>query len=134
LESPDESLHEFYTGLLQATSKEVFRNGEWRLCERSGWPDNTSYLDIVAWGWRNGGERYLVAVNLSGSRSQARVRVPWAEVAQRNWRLEEMLSDASFSRSGDEMCGAGLYVDLPPWGWHFLGFKLESNPPGEHQC
>lgn len=133
-EAPDESLREFYTGLLHATSKDVFRNGEWRLCERSGWPDNASYLDVVAWCWRQGEERYLVAVNLSGARSQARVRVPWAEVAGGIWRLEETLGDGNFMRSGDEMFSAGLYVDLPPWGWHFLRFKPESNQPGERQC
>src|SRR5262249_38278366 len=39
-EPRDEALSEFYGRLLRATSPWVFREGEWRLCEHFGWPDN----------------------------------------------------------------------------------------------
>ena len=35
--------------LLAATNTEALRDGEWRLCERSGWPDNQTFLNLVAW-------------------------------------------------------------------------------------
>jgi hypothetical protein len=25
-----------------------------------------------------------------------------------------------YERSGEEMCNSGMYVDLPPWGFHVL--------------
>ena len=76
-ESPDDDLQAFYQRLLTETAREVFRNGRWRLCDRSGWPDNPSHLNIMAWCWELGDERYLVAVNFSGTPSQAVIQFPW---------------------------------------------------------
>ena len=87
-EPADAALGEFYRRLLGAASDGAFRDGHWQLCERSGWPDNASFLNLVAWCWRHDERRYLIVVNLSGAPSQATVRVPWDEVRGRNWRLE----------------------------------------------
>jgi glycosidase len=119
-ESPDESLRDFYTKLLRATSDDAFRNGEWRLCERLGWPDNASFMNLVGWCWHNSEHRYLIVVNLSDTQSQANVQVPWDELAGRGWHLKDVLTDTTFERRGDDMRGPGLYVDLPPWGCHFF--------------
>ena len=59
----DQELVDFYGRLLQETNRDVFRNGEWRLCERSGWPDNQSCLNILAWCWVKDDERYLIVIN-----------------------------------------------------------------------
>jgi hypothetical protein len=67
----DADLQDFYRTLLAAVAQPVFKAGEWRLSERSGWPDNRSYLNLAAWGWRLGEERRLIIVNLSEHRSQA---------------------------------------------------------------
>ena len=123
-ESPDESLRDFYGKLLHATAQDVFRDGEWRLCGHTGWPDNPTFRNVVAWCWRKRDKRYLVAVNLSASPAQAEIQVPWGDLAGRAWRLEDLLTDATFERSGDGMQGPGLYVGLPPWGCHF--FRLDS--------
>jgi hypothetical protein len=119
-EPENEPVRRFYANLLRATNKEPFRNGHWQLCERSGWPDNASYLNIVAWCWRHERTGYLIAVNLTDGHSQARIRLPWAELAGANWPFVDALSAERFDRSGDEVCGPGLFVDLPPWGYHFL--------------
>jgi len=31
-----------------------------------------------------------------------------------------------YERSGEEMCSPGLYVDLPPWGFHVLTRWLQA--------
>lgn len=118
----DHDLHRFYEKLLVAINKPVFRDGEWSLCERIGWPDNQSFLNLVAWSWRKDEDRYLIIVNLSDSQSQAQVRVPWPEVAGREWQLNDLLSGASLERDGDPMLSPGLYVELSPWNFHFLHF------------
>ena len=51
VEQIDTDLLTFYHSLLKAINHEVFRNGQWRLCERSGWPDNQSCLNILSWCW-----------------------------------------------------------------------------------
>jgi hypothetical protein len=36
------------------TAREAFRNGRWRLCDRSSWPDDPSHLNIMALCWELG--------------------------------------------------------------------------------
>jgi glycosidase len=118
----DHDLQSFYQRLLKVVSNRALREGEWRLCERSGWPDNQSYLNLIAWCWRGAGERFLMVVNLSDWGAQARVRLPWEELKGRTWRLIDLFTGAVYGRNGEEMCQPGLFVDLPAWGFHF--FKL----------
>ncbi len=47
-EPADQDLAAFYGRLLKAVNREVFRSGEWLLCERSGWPDNQTCLNMLA--------------------------------------------------------------------------------------
>jgi alpha amylase-like protein len=122
VEPPDSDLQAFYYKLLAAVKESRLREGEWHLCERTGWPDNSSYLNLLAWCWSQGEARYLVVVNLSEYRSQARVYLPWDNLAGRTWQLADVLNDTMFERDGDEMRLMGLYVDLPAWGFHFLRF------------
>ena len=126
VESPDQDLQAFYQRLLTETAREVFRNGWWRLCDRSGWPDNPSHLNILTWCWELGDERCLVAVNFSDAHSQAIVRIPWEDLRGRTWRLSELLSVESYERRGDEMADSGLFVSLGPWQWHFFRFDPDS--------
>jgi hypothetical protein len=116
----DRDLIAFYARVLAVVTNDVFRNGEWRLCERSGWPDNQSHLNVLAWCWDLGDERRLVVVNFRQEASQALVHVPWDELRGRTWRLHDSLSGDSHDRNGDEMRDAGLYVDLKPWQCHLF--------------
>jgi hypothetical protein len=119
-EPVDGSLAAFYRRLLAALDSPALRDGQWQLCECSGWPDNPTWRHILAWCWEAGDERHLIAVNLSDQTAQARVRIPWDDLAGRTWRLADALSGDSFERSGDEMRDAGLYVALAPWCAHFV--------------
>jgi hypothetical protein len=114
-EAVDPDLAAFYQRLLPETQRDVFRNGDWRLCEKNGWPDNQSCLNMLPWCWVKDGERYLVVVNYSAGPSQALVRVPWDELRGKTWRLHDVLTGTTYDRSGDEMRDAGLYVDLESW-------------------
>jgi glycosidase len=116
----DQDLAAFYGRLLQEVHHDVFRNGEWRLCEKSGWPDNGSCLNILAWCWVKDGERYLIVINFRQEAAQARVHLPWDELRGKTWRLDDMMSGESYDRRGDEIRDAGLYVDLGPWKCHLF--------------
>jgi hypothetical protein len=122
LEPVDSDLQTFYHQLLAAVNTKTLRDGEWRLCERSGWPDNQSFLNLVAWCWRSAREKYLVVVNLSGARSQGQVKVPWEELKGLSYRLTDLFTGAVYERKGEEMLNPGLYIDLEGWGFHFLKF------------
>ncbi len=118
----DLDLRTFYQKLLKTIQAAVFRDGQWQLCERSGWPDNPSYLNLVGWCWKRGKERYVIIVNLSDKKSQGRVRLPWDELIGWPWRLNDIFTDEVYERDGSEMRHLGLYVDLEAWGFHFLKF------------
>jgi hypothetical protein len=119
-EPVDQDLVAFYGRLLQEVNRDVFRNGDWRLCEQSGWPDNQSCQNILAWWCVKEDERYLIVVNFSDEAAQARVHGLWHELRGEAWRLDDMLAGKSYDRNGDEMREAGLYVDLGPWQCHLF--------------
>ena len=119
-EPADKELLAFYGRLLAAINAPVFRDGEWKLCERSGWPDNPTFQNLAAWSWVKDDDRRLIVVNLSDSGVQACVQVPWSEVRGQTWRLADALSDASYDRDGDDMLSLGVYVELGPWDCHFF--------------
>jgi hypothetical protein len=114
-EPVDPELRAFYKRLLQAVNAPVFPDGQWQLCQRTGWPDNQSCQNVVAWVWVKDDDRRLIVVNLSESAVQARVQVPWEDLRGQTWRLRDALSDASYERNGDEMVAPGLYVEMGPW-------------------
>jgi glycosidase len=125
VEQIENELVDFYARLLKATNREVFRNGAWRLCERSGWPDNQSCQNLLSWCWVKDDERYLILINFWQEALQARVHVPWDELRGKEWRLNDVLSGETYERGGSEMRDAGLYFDLRPWKFHvFQVFEL----------
>ncbi|MBP1622920.1 MAG: alpha amylase, catalytic region [Acidobacteria bacterium] len=118
-EPAEPAMQAFYPTLLSA-SRELARDGEWQLCERTGWPDNASYQNLVAWCWRDAGKHQLTVVNLSNSAAQGEVHLPWDELAGKSWQVTDLFSGQTYERNGDGMRNPGLYVDLPPWGFHVL--------------
>jgi len=121
-EPPDSDLRAFYERLLRAEADAGLRNGDWRQCECARWPDSDSYRQLVSWCWSTPHARHLVLANLSDAPAQARVRLPWGDLAQRTWKLADLLSGRCFERAGDELADEGLYVALDPWESNLLAF------------
>jgi hypothetical protein len=119
-EPVDHDLLAYYVRLLNEINRTAFRNGAWRLCERSGWPDNQSCQNLLAWCWDGDEERYLIVINFRQEGAQARVHVPWDELRGKDWQLKDVLSGESYERTGSEMRDAGLFVDLGPWECHLF--------------
>ncbi|MBX7252847.1 MAG: hypothetical protein K1X50_12775, partial [Candidatus Promineofilum sp.] len=99
------------------------RDGQWRLCALNGWPDNYSYNNLVAWCWQAGDERRVIVVNLSPHTCQARIQLPWPELAGQNWILHDIMEERIFEHGGDEILNMGLFIELAPWGRHFFTFR-----------
>jgi hypothetical protein len=90
------------------------------MCECSGWPDNMSCRNLLAWCWNKATAQCLVIINYAAVSSQARVRLPWSHVDAERWGLVDVGSGQRYERTGEEMTGAGLYVSLEAWSWHFF--------------
>jgi hypothetical protein len=116
-EPVDEELQAFYSKLLAAIHAPIFRDGEWQLCECSGWPDNPSAQNMVAWNWVKNDDLRLIVVNFSDGAVQGRVRLPWKEA---KWHLTDAFSGWSCDRDGDEMAEPGLSVGFKAWGYYFF--------------
>ncbi len=125
-EPVDRDIQEFYRRLMAAIDRPIFREGKWTLLERTGWPDNTSFQNLVTWGWSMKDEKYLIVVNLSDSPSQAQVKIPWPDVGGGMWQLIDLLSGASYKREGKDMLSLGLYVELQPWNYNFFQLAAVS--------
>jgi hypothetical protein len=121
-EPVDAGLAAFHRSLWAALRDPTFRHGRWRLCERSGWPGNDRFDDLVAWCW-DGETRWLVVVNLGDATAAGHVRAPWDDLRGRTFRLVDPTDDVTYERTGDDLCD-GLYVELAPWGWHL--FRVEE--------
>jgi hypothetical protein len=122
-EQPDPALAAWYRRLLAAVATHHVRAGTWRLLEATGWPDNQSCRNLLAWSWdgdHGSGNRHLVVVNLSGQPAQGRVPLEWADLPGRSWRLTDLLGEQVFERDGTELAGPGLFVALEPWQCHLL--------------
>jgi hypothetical protein len=125
-EPVDQELKTFYAKLLAQIDAPIFRDGDWQLCARSGWPGNSSVENLVAWSWVKGIDRRLIVVNLCGSAVQAHVQVPWELPRESSWRLTDNLLDTHYERHASDLSPPGLYVELGPWGCHFFRCTLTA--------
>jgi hypothetical protein len=119
-EVPDEDLLSFHRELLGALGRNIFKGGEWSLCEIGGWPDNQSNRSLVAWCWRLKDDIRLVTVNLSDIPSQGLVRLPFDGTGENRLKLKDAFSDSRVVVLESETGGPEIYVDLPDWGFQIL--------------
>lgn len=116
-EPVNESLRAFYERLLTVLRDPVVREGEWHLLECDpGWDGNWTNDCFVVFAWQDAvGRRLLVVVNYAPNQSQCHVRLPFAGLAGKTWRLQDQLGPASYEWNGDDLVGKGLYLDSAPW-------------------
>ncbi|HEY1374089.1 MAG TPA: alpha-amylase family glycosyl hydrolase [Candidatus Binatia bacterium] len=116
-ERVDENIQKFYDRVLAVLRDPVVRKGDWHLLECvPAWDGNWTRDCFVAFAWEGGKEqRLLVAVNYAPNRSQCYLRLPFTDLRDRRWRLQDRLGDARYDRNGDELASAGLYLDMTPW-------------------
>jgi hypothetical protein len=125
-EAVNQELQCFYQQLLDATDEPCFRDGHWALCGRSGWPDNGTFQNLLAWSWLKDNQRYLIVVNFGDNQAQGQLRLPWPDAAEGNWLLRDAISGTTYERSADQM--QALFVDLDPWKYHFFACRRSRLP------
>jgi glycosidase len=127
-EPVDPGLDAFYQNLLSALRNPVFREGHWELLECSpAWEGNWTWERGIAFWWQGTDEQHiLVVVNYAANQSQFYVRMPFPELEDRLWRLQDLLSPACFDRAGKDLESRGLFLDLPPWRYHV--FQVTNGP------
>jgi glycosidase len=116
----DEGLAAFYDRLLAVLRRPAVRDGRWQLLDCApAWDGNGTSGCFVAFAWQGAGEdRLLTVVNYAPNHSQCYLRVPYPDVAGRQWSLEDLMGGGAYERDGDTITGVGLYLDLRPWQYH----------------
>ncbi len=113
-----DAVRQFYDRLLDVLRTPTLRDGDWRLLECvAAWEGNWTVDCFVAWMWTGRtGERRLVAVNYASNQSQCYVRLP--ATGARTVTFTDLMSASTFERDGRDLDARGLYLDMPPWGYH----------------
>jgi Alpha amylase, catalytic domain len=122
----DQDLASWYRTLVAAVGTSGMRQGDWRLLDVTGWPDNQSCANLLAWSWSwsgTGTGPFLVVVNLSGAPAQGRVLLGGPGLGARPWQFTDLLDGTGFVRDGAELQTIGLFVDLGPWHGHVLSLR-----------
>ena len=57
-----------------------------------------------------------MAVNYAGNQSQCYVRLPAPGPGVVKFR--DVMGELAFDRDGRDLDARGLYLDMPPWGYH----------------
>jgi hypothetical protein len=119
-ERTDEGVQQFYERLLAVLRDSTVRDGEWRLLECvPAWDGNWTWDCCLAWMWAGrAGQRRLVAVNYAANQSQCYVRLPPADEPGRLVRFHDLTGTSRFDREKSDVDARGLYLDMPPWGYH----------------
>jgi len=127
-EPVDQKLKQFYDRLLAALRTPALHNGNWQLLECApAWDGNWTSVCFIAYFWQGANdERLLVVVNYAANQSQCYIRIPFPNLRDQQWRLEDLLSGAQYDRDGSDLILRGLYLDMAPWRYHV--FRLEKLP------
>jgi hypothetical protein len=116
----DQRLKSFYDRLLAILRHPVVRKGQWQLLECApAWEGNWTWDCLVAFAWQGADEeRLMVAVNYAPNQSQCYARLPFADLGNGHWRLEDLLGGTQYDRDGSNLESRGFYLDVPPWHCH----------------
>ena len=119
-EPVDQQLEAFYDRLLAVLRQPAVRDGDWQLLHCTpAWDGNWTWDCVLAFAWQNAaGDRLLVTVNYAPNQSQCYVRLPFPDLANRRWRLHDLIGDATYHREGGELQERGLFLDEAPWQCH----------------
>jgi hypothetical protein len=126
----DSSLIEFYSHLLACVHRPETRGGDWRLLECSpAWNGNWTWDCFVSSTWSQpGGDRMVSVVNYAPNQSQCYLRLPFDELTGQSVIFKDLMGTAIYEREGNEIKARGLFLDLPPWGYHVFRVIV-----GEHE-
>jgi len=118
-------LQKFYGSLLDLLKNSIFRNGKWSLLECApAWEENNTWDSFIAFAWEgNDGNRALVCVNYSAQTGQCYVRLPFPELMDKQWKFDDLMSEANYDREGNDLLRSGFYLDIAGWNYHVFLIK-----------
>ena len=130
LEPPDPEVRSFYDRLLDALGGESFRRGvPIRLESRATWEGDPTSGAFVATLWVGPRRSLRLAVaNLGTTTGRCFIPLPLPDFAGRSISLEDLLGDTRYIREGRDLLERGLFLELPPDGYHLFRIRGHLTP------
>lgn len=119
----DPLFQQFYGQVLGLLKLPQLRRGRWRLLDwRPAWTENPTWERFIVFWWDPPEDEaslpsLLVAVNFGPTQGQCYVQWP-AGNGNRLLLLHDLMQPLQYERELADLVRYGLYVDLPPWGYH----------------
>ena len=133
VEPLEEELANFYHQLLSILRNPSVHQGTWQLLNCApAWVSNESFDNFICFAWTSPetNERIIVAVNYSANNGQCYVQMPFDDLGDSQWRLQDMSGQDTYDRDGSKLAEQGLYLDMPPWKAHVFSLsKLRDAAP-----
>jgi hypothetical protein len=85
---------------------------------REAWAGNPTHEQLIVSSWQSGEKRLLIAVNYGPSRAQGYVGTDMSGLRGRGFTLVDLMGEARYPRSGDDLADGRLYLDMAPWGYN----------------
>ncbi len=143
-QATDRNLHEFYARLLEVLRLQIFQLGSWQILNcKPAWDENRTFESLIVFAWQDNGfdqddgedercdkdkQRVIVVVNYAPNHSQCYVELPSSyfkksypnesNFNEKLFELKDLMGSARYIRHGAGLVSPGLYLDLPPWGFH----------------
>jgi hypothetical protein len=128
-EPVDADVAKFYDRLLAVLRQPIVHDGRWQLLECTpAWDGNWTHDCFLVFAWdaqvpprpleeKGGGDvgRLIVAVNYAPNQSQCHVRLPFPDLGNCQWCLQDQLSTESYDWAGNDLLSHGLFLDMRPW-------------------
>ncbi len=124
VEETNPEMISFYEKLIGYLRSEAIRSGQWSHCQVSGWVDNPSWLNLLAWEWIGEHERLLIVINLSDKPAQGHIHSSTPFKNSKTYSLFDALSGVLYTRDGSELNDPGLFTGLQPWGVHAFSIGI----------
>jgi len=117
-------VQKFYQNLLQITSAEIFKCGDWKMLNpEPADSSNNSWENILSWQWTLDDELRIVVINYSHSTSQCRIKTDLS-TGKEQVQLVDLMTGIVYRRSVSEISEQGLYIELKAYQSHIFSTAL----------
>ncbi|MGA7922012.1 MAG: alpha-amylase family glycosyl hydrolase [Candidatus Acidiferrales bacterium] len=113
----------FFQKILQITQQDVFHDGEWNLLQVL--PEGDVPTEgLIVYEWRSANAWKVIAVNITGTAMQGRVRFGDHISPSRQYDFHDELDEVHYARNGEELDDAGLFIRREGFQAHLFDVKV----------
>jgi hypothetical protein len=111
--------------LLEVLKNPLFEKGRWKLLDaKATWSGNGTWESFIAFSWEGSQNRTgIVVVNYAPYSGQCFLQLPLPYLADKKWKLQNMMGNEYYERDGNSLLSQGLFLDIPAWHYHVFEFK-----------